>query len=340
MEKKAYIYINYNNIVVLKSYLDVIKKALENNGYQCVYVKSLEGIDTKALILHPMGVDAFKFYWKGYKNFILWQQGTTADESFMRNHSKLRYKLINMMDVFAMKKAKYILFVSDYMREHFEQLAGRSFVEKSYLMPCFNEEFDNTIFAEKDYCKRTFSYVGSLDLWQCFDKTADLYKNIENAVPNTLFKVLTFNIDEAKRILDEKGVKNYSLKCVPKEQVKGELIETTYGFILRDDNIVNRVATPTKFSSYLSAGVIPIFSDCLRDFSLVSKDMKYVLKLGGKFDIEEVVEFVNKDIDAAALQKEYKTLFENYYSLERHVENLTQRLSKIGSIKTLSKRCQ
>ena len=151
--KTAYVYINYPNIVVLKDYLDVVKKALERCGYKCEFVKSLDAIDKKSLIVHPMGIDAIKYYLKGYKNFILWQQGATADESYMRNHSKLRYWMLNKIDTFAMKKARFILYVSDYMREHYEQLAGCSFKEKSYIMPCSNEVYDEAkkFFNDKVY---------------------------------------------------------------------------------------------------------------------------------------------------------------------------------------------
>lgn len=321
--KKAVIYINYPNIVVLKSYLDVIEASLTKIGYDCVFVKSLEGIDRTSLIVHPMGVDAFKYYWKGYKNFILWQQGATADESYMRNQSKLRRWVINAMDVFAMKKARFVLYVSDYMRQHYESLAGCLFSNKSYLMPCFNEEFDSSVFDKKKYNK-VFTYAGSLDLWQCFNQTVDLYKKIEDRVPNTMFKVLTFNVEEGKRILNEKGVRNYIVKCVPKEEVKKELLETAYGFILREDNMVNRVATPTKFSSYLSAGVIPIFSDCLKDFTKVSSDMMYAYPVRESYTVEQVVNFVGRDIDPSRVKEEFQSLFENYYSAAKHTSNLVE----------------
>lgn len=327
--KQAYIYINYPNIVVLQSYLEVVQKALIQNGYTCEFVKSLEGIDREALIVHPMGIDAFKYYWKGYKNFILWQQGATADESFMRNHSKLRYWILNMIDTFAMKKAKFILFVSEYMRMHYEKLSGESFSDKSYMMPCFNEEYDESVYQFKDYSKKIFTYVGSLDLWQCFEQTATLYKQIEERVSNTFFKVLTFNVDEAKRILKEKGVRNYSVSCVPKDQVKQELLDATYGFILREDNMVNRVATPTKFSSYLAAGVIPIFSNCLRDFNQASNGYKYVLSVPQLYDVQHIIDFVNKDIELAKIKKEFRSLLNGHYSPTTHIDNITRQLAKV-----------
>ena len=47
--KKAYIYMNYPNVVVLNVYLDVIKEALVRIGYDCEYIKDLEGISKKDL---------------------------------------------------------------------------------------------------------------------------------------------------------------------------------------------------------------------------------------------------------------------------------------------------
>lgn len=330
--KKAYFYTNYNNIVVLKTYLDVIKSALTNCGYECTYVKSLEAIDKESLIVHVMGIDAVKYYLKGYKNFILWQQGATADESYMRNHSKIRYWILNKIDVFAMKKAKFILFVSDYMRHHYEELAHRSFLDKSYLMPCFNEQLDSQIFRRKDYANKTFCYVGSLDLWQCFRETVGLYKSIESEIPNTKLKILTFDVEKGRQILNEFGIVNYEIKQVPKEQVKQELIESSYGFIIREDNMVNRVATPTKFSSYMSAGVIPIYSSCLIDFDTESKskNMKYALGLPQKIDMTKIIEFLNNDVDTEEIQAEYDNLFSTYYSENYHANNIVEQFRKLS----------
>ena len=142
MDLRAYIYINYKNIVVLKSYLDVVKSAIERVGIPCEYRNSLEGVKKSDLVIFPMGNDAFKYYLKGYHNFILWMQGVTADESYIRHQSKIRYFVLNQVDLFAMKRAKAILYVSDYLRQHYEKIGKCSFKNKSYIMPCFNEEYD------------------------------------------------------------------------------------------------------------------------------------------------------------------------------------------------------
>lgn len=328
MAKKAYIYMNYPNVVVLNVYLDVIKEALVRLNYECEYIKDFNEVSKKDLIVFPMGKDAFKYYFKGYRNFILWQQGATGAESFMRHSSKIRSGILNYMDCFAMKKAKMIFYVSQYMQEYYEKMAHTSFEHKAYVMPCFNEVLDKELLEKKDYSKKVFTYVGSLDLWQCFNETVDIYAEIEKRIPDVFFKVLTFNTEKAKEIIKAKNIKNYSVACVPKEQVKSELENATYGFIIRHDIEVNRVATPTKISSYLSAGVLPIYSTCLKDFHAQAHGKAFAYALNPKEDIDGLIQFINSDLDKSLVQQEINDLFSTYYSTESHITNIVELAKK------------
>lgn len=322
MTKKAYIYINYRNIIVLNFYLDVIKEALSRAGHVCEYIKDLNGIEKKALIVFPMGKDAFKYYHKGYRNIILWQQGATGEESYMRHKSKLRKFILNFMDCFAMKKAKMIFYVSQYMKSYYEKLAKADFSNKAYVMPCFNEVLDENIFLNKDYSNPTFAYVGSLDLWQCFNETVSIYAEIEKRIPDAFLKVLTFQTEKAEQILRDENIKNYSVACVPKEQVRKELEDVTYGFIIRHDTEVNRVATPTKISSYLAAGVLPIYSTCLKDFHTQVSEKTIGVSLNPEESVDKLIQHINAGIDKELVQQEIHTLFQSYYSAEQHTKNI------------------
>lgn len=329
MREKAYFYVNYPNMVVLNVYLDVIKEALARLDYECEYVQGLDGISKRDLVVFPMAKDAFIYYYKGYRNIILWQQGATGAESFMRHHSELRRAVLNYMDCFVMKKAKMVFFVSQYMQRYYESMAHTSFNDKAYVMPCYNEVLDEKALAQKDYTKKTFAYVGSLDLWQCFGETAEVYAEIEKRIPDAFFKVLTFNTEKARQILEEKKVRNYSVACVPKEQVKKELEDVTYGFILRHDIDVNRVATPTKISSYLSAGVLPIYSSCLMDFDAQTKGRSFAFALNPGENLDKLICQIMSEKDKDTVRREIEELFNSYYSTDKHVKNIV----------ALAKRC-
>ena len=331
--KKAHFYVHYSNMAVLKNYLSIIRSALINNGFACDEVVSLDGLDKKDLYVFPMGIDAFRFYRKGYKNYILWQQGATADESYMRHHSMLRYKVLNSIDCFVMKNAKFIFFCSQEMKEHYENLSHCIFDDKSYLMPCFNEQLSEESILQKDYSKKNFAYVGSLELWQCFEETALLYKKIEDIYPDAHLRVLTFakNEAEATEKIKAIGIQNYDVKSVKAEEVQRELSDSVYGFILRRVSVVNRVATPTKISSYLSAGLIPIYSPVLHDFKKASEDMKYVIPLEENDDMNSLCKKLGMPIRKEELMLEYRALFSTYYGTAYHTEKATQLLKGICS---------
>lgn len=321
--KDAYILRTDDNVEVTQKYIDAIKTVLGKFGYACQQVTSLDGVPKKALIVFVTSIEAFIFYQKGYRNMLLWQQGATGEESYIRHKSKIRRKILNYMDSFIMKKAKFIFFVSEYMRDYYEKMAHTSFKKKSYVMPCFNESLDKEMIAKKDYSKKTFGYVGSLDLWQCFEETVELYSQIEKRFPDAFFKVLTFDTEKGERILKEKGIKNYSVACVPKDQVKKELEEVTYGFVIRKDIDVNRVATPTKLSSYLSAGVLPIYSSCLKDFHRISDGKSYSFAMEIGEDVSKLLEYIEINKNKETLMQQIEDLFNTYYSEKKHIEKIT-----------------
>lgn len=327
--RNVYIYKNYNNITVLIRYLEIIKNAFEKCGYTCQYVDSMDCVDKRSIVVFPMAKDAFKYYIQGYKTLIVWQQGVTADESYMRHQSIIRKIILNCIDCFMMKKSKMVFFVSESMKKHYEKLSKSSFDEKSYVMPCYNEELDDSIFYNKDYSQYVFSYVGSLDLWQCFNEVVSLYKEIEKRIPNSRLKVLTFDVEKGKNILEREGIKNFSIKRVPKEEVVEELKEVKYGFVLREDNIVNKVATPTKFSSYLSAGVIPIFSKCLVDFYELAKNNKYTIAIDSMNVNTNLIDKLCMEISIDEIRKEYKEIFNTYYNTNLHTDNITKLIRKV-----------
>jgi len=271
-----------------------------------------------------MGIDAWKYYFKGYKNFILWQQGATGEESFLRHRNKIRRLVLNKIDCFVMKKAKFIFFVSDSLKTYYETYGKTMLGYKSYVMPCFNEELNEDIFEKKDYSKLSFCYVGSLAKWQCFDKIVDLFATIQKHHDVATLKVLTFEREKAEEVLLKKKIRNFVVKTVSKEEVKNELAECNYGFIIRDNIVVNNVSTPTKMSSYLCAGVIPIFSSCITDFTRVFNGFKYIISENNGVFI------IPKRVDRKEVCEEFKTIFDTYYNKQKHIKNIIESFLKIN----------
>lgn len=311
------------NSEVTEFYLDIVKKMFLEHGYEVCNVDKIKKADKKDdIIVASTLIDVLKKHIEGYRNIIYWMQGIDAEESYLKHHSYIRKLILSSITYIALKKSKGIIFVSNEMRKFIEKKYNIEIKNKSFIMPCFNSEIKIKNFYETDkYKNNIFSYIGSLSEWQCFNETIEFYKEIEEIVPNSELRVYTFSVEEAKEILEEKKVKNYVVDKVKKEDIVNVLKDVKFGFTLREDIDVNNVATPTKLSSYLSAGVIPIFSKSIKDFYEVTKDMKYVIPIQDYNVIpNKIFEFCENEINPDDVYSEYKQLFLKYYNMEVYIE--------------------
>ena len=325
------------NSEVTDFYLETVASALEKAGFATTTV-SAESVK-ECVAAHARSEDWFlssnametcRLYLQGARNVILWCQGIIPEESYLRNGSKGKSAILSLIEKSALKKAAFCLFVSDDMRRHYETKYGLSFEGRCFVMPCFNSMFEQgSFFAEGKYDSPTFAYVGSMAAWQCFEETVDLYKELESRLPGAFLKVLTFNQAGAREILKAKGVERYEVGCVPPEKVAGELAKVAYGFVIREDDPVNRVATPTKLSSYMAAGVIPVFSDCIGSFSGLARGLKYAIPVGRSVDVDAVARRCAEPVRREEVLREYRRVFDTYYSREYYVQGLAPLLGSV-----------
>lgn len=321
------IYNPYANQSVTDYYVDAIKDALERCGYNTRKINKISRADRSENIVIVYPPDYIKAKLAGYKKVLLWVQGISPEESYMRNRNKLRRFVLSLKEIPGIFLSDMIIMVSERMKEHYEKKYGVNFKDKLFFMPCFNAELDKTCFSTEDkYTKNTFTYTGGIAVWQCFEQAARLYSEVEKILPDCQFKVYTPDKEDAEKILKGCGAENYSIDFVSVDQLAEELKAVKYGFVLREENIVNLVATPTKLSTYMSSGVIPIFSECLADFTKATKDMKYVVPMKG-FGAEEFLEKC-PDVDAQDIEKEYSAFFDGYYSLPRYLSEMTEYIKK------------
>lgn len=331
--REAYVVLS-QNAEVTDYYMNVIKEALERSGWTCQTVEfssrtTFPPLRKGALIVVASCMDALRFIKRGFENVVVWCQGIVPEESFMRRHSRTRRFALSLIESYVLKKAEFVFFVSSEMKSHYEAKYGLDFEGRYGIMPCFNSELcAESVLAPGKYASKVFVYMGSLAAWQCFDDTAHLFRRIEERMPDALFKVYCFDQRGAEEKLRRAGVQNYWVGSVPPDQVPVELRDASFGFVIREDCAVNRVATPTKLSSYLSAGVIPIFSRCLTSFREATKGMKYALPVDAEPDVDAVIDFCSQPIEASEALAEFEHLFETYYSREHYVESFSSAFEK------------
>ena len=274
------------NGIVTDTYLELIGKVLSELGENVSYVDSYRKVfafPKDELVVDALSRETFRLILHGYRHILFWFQGLDPEENYLVMRSRLKLAVLNLMEWFDVRHIDFTLYVSEAMKRYLTQKYRIAPDEsRCYCMPCMNTELHpDAFFAENKYESLNFAYVGSLSVWQSFEETAELYAKIEKAFDQrTRFLVFTGDQDDAEKILKRKGIRNYTVGFVPNEQLPRALADVKYGFIVRKDNIVNRVATPTKISTYLSCGVIPIYSECLEDFAAAAKTLTYAIPAG------------------------------------------------------------
>lgn len=130
--------------------------------------------------------------------------------------------------------------------------------------------------SEKDDHNNCVSiiYSGNTQKWQNIDFMLGLIKN--NLYSNYKYTILTGELEKMKDALvlhqlDKE--ESIELRSVSPSKLKDYYKKAHYGFVLRDDVVVNNVACPTKLVEYMFYGIIPIvLSDNVGDFKELNYD--------------------------------------------------------------------
>lgn len=324
MMKTIDLYYPYNNNVVTDHYFHILVSAFERLGVGCHRIDSLAQKRSDGVLVAIAG-DASKARKAGYRKVFLWLQGIIPEESYLRHHSRVRRLVLSGIERRGLRAADFVFYVSEAMREHLQQ-KYRLPPKPCYVMPCFNDELHEAAFhTPGKYENNLFLYAGSMEAWQCFRETAALYAALETRLPNCSFRVLTKDQTAARAILEELGVRSYSISFTPPDRIGEELSRAKFGFSLREDNPVNRVATPTKLSTYVAFGVLPIYSACLQGFHEVARGNPYCLcAKDGADAIAKIERLCGAQINSMDVYNRMRESFGEYYSSSFHIPHITE----------------
>lgn len=318
-------------------YLDVLEETCIVAGYEVEQINNVEctkNYSKNDIYWVITCIDFLKIYFKyKKKNCFLWMQGIAPEESYMNHHSNLRKVILGQIEKFALKKSKFVIFVSNEMVRHCKKKYRMNF-SACYVMPCFNAEINESIFQTKGkYENNLFCYAGSLSVWQGIDTILECYKKIENwNIPNTKLLVLTEDKEKAKEMMDKYGIKKYCIDYVLPSELPEAMKEVKFGFVIREDTTVNRVSTPTKISTYMGNGIIPIYSNCIRDFSQEVRGYTYVLEYESEEFENKLKNMMSKTINCEDVLHEYQRIFAEYYCRRAHVFQLANKIKEISAV--------
>ncbi len=164
------------------------------------------------------------------------------------------FEKYSKLENFAFPIVKNLISVSQNMIEFYKNKYPQT-TEKYINLPIFiAKTFDDINKNNND--KIHLIYSGGIQKWQNIDI---MVKTISKIINNFDVTILTSNIEYFSDILAKYDIKDkVKVKSVPYSKIANEYVKADFGFILRDDIVVNKVACPTKVIEYMQYGIVPI----------------------------------------------------------------------------------
>lgn len=208
-------------------------------------------------------------FYKG--RFVLDAHGVVPEEVTLYSKKKALAILLNLIEYIVFKKASIVICVTNSMKKHFlkkyAQYKGDYLIYSIYPDSIKNIDFDVIKNTEKSGPVNII-YSGGVSLWQNIDIMLDTIKKLQS--PSIEYVLLVTDKQYMDNLLqiNRMDMHNIKVKSVLPDQLSTYYINADYAFILRDNNVVNNVANPTKLVEYLSYGIIPIvLSEQIGDYA-------------------------------------------------------------------------
>lgn len=204
---------------------------------------------------------------KIYKPIIADIRGVIGEELLNRETllSKFYYTQTKIIERYVFKYCDYLFFVSHNMQKYY--MDKYDFKQHSAVFPTIVDEKLFYTSSEKRNIIRErlkiserlcYVYVGGVDYWQNLDKILLKFDSINKENQRKFFFIiLTNNKQWVFDFCHKNGIKldNFYIDSLPYDKVPLYLNAADFGVIIRNDDLINFVASPTKINEYLACGL-------------------------------------------------------------------------------------
>ena len=129
-----------------------------------------------------------------------------------------------------------------------------------------------------------FVYSGSTVKWQLPEETVAFFKNIKEMISEAFLLFLTSDVSRARKYFKGIDEGDYLLISAPYREVSAYLNAGDISILLREKNLVNRVASPIKFGEYLCCGLPIIMTPGIGDTEEIIEEYG----IGKLLDLEQL----------------------------------------------------
>ena len=257
-KKKGFLY-KYENMLSLRK---TVKKVLEKDSDIIVYCEAL-GV---ALKVSNMLLN--------FPNKVVFDCHGTEPDEYLLNHSgvkgilysqflrRMEKRVVNNSDLLiTVTKKQYQLWNVDKSHVVLPSIPANHFFDEEEK----GLEIRNKLGISEE--KTVYVYSGQNEKWQMCEETIGFYSNIEKIEEDSFLLVFTHEVKFFEELVKKYKLKHAKVLSVNFYDMPRYLDACNFGFCLRKDHIINRVASPTKILEYISRNVKPILTDCIGDFS-------------------------------------------------------------------------
>lgn len=239
-------------------------------------------------------------------------RGLSSDESKFRGKTIIKVVILECLEWVAYHFSNRLFTVSHNFKSYLITKYNKK--KNITVIPCCveNAEFvSKPLYNKGDKVK--FVYVGGLSKWQKFEYILKVYSEISQ-IMNTSLTIITNEVTTAEGIIKMKGIYAEVFQMEHK-YISQELTKYDFGFLFRENILLNNVASPVKFIEYISNGVIPIISENIGDYSKLTVNNKIGIIETSDIDhliadIEEIK--YDKNIQYRLFNTAKKFTWENY----------------------------
>jgi len=310
------------------SYYGVItsRKIIHLENIQVIHARSLMPAII-ALILKKVLLKKVKFI---YDN-----RGVFIEEEIYKGHwekDSFKVALFKKLEKLVLKHSDAVVVVSNKFRDYLlsEEFLNKKDENKIFVIPNRTINPDDKVQSELIENKRstiiTGVYSGSSAKWQNVNGIIEFIKASESSDSEIRFNILTYNPEEFNQLIkrNEISTSNVSIENVEPNEVSVKLKNANFGVMIRENNLINNVASPLKFAEYLNAGLPVVISKGIGDTEEIIKKYKIGVILEDDNYSKAVDEIVNlledknihtRCIEAAKKEFDITTSFEDYYKI-------------------------
>ena len=240
-------------------------------------------------------------------------------ESKYRNGGwRLKTMLGWLLEFFVYHTANEIMAVSDPLIRKADNFSLGIRKRRIYKMPCLVFE-DTGLIPKKTSItvrdKYRIVYLGGIAKWQCLEVICAYLKNQPRE--DYTFTVLTYDVSEAINLTKSFGIDATIKTLKTRVDLYSELVEHDAGFLVRQEDDINKVSSPVKLLEYISCGIVPLISSGIGEYSKQLFDNNIALefeRMGGlKTELDEFF----KNSDQLVLQQR---LFMKNYDPKNFIE--------------------